>query len=236
MTALSQTVLELDAGPSKGRVMAERIAAAVLSAFALVVIFASINLGLFKGTQPGPGLFPLVVSAILLLLGVLWFAFLPGLRAKPGPVLEVATVAVDTVGVTADEMPGSAAGETLEAAPAELDQTVTGEVLEADILLAESDDQSADSAELTPIDRAGALRITFTLLWSLLPILLMERIGFFFSMVPYVAVMIIVIARRKWWRVVLITAAAVFLLQIGTSYIGLALPDPLHIFSAIRFW
>ncbi|MDR3070163.1 MAG: tripartite tricarboxylate transporter TctB family protein [Propionibacteriaceae bacterium] len=217
-------------GSSSRRIMAERIAAALLSAFAALVLFASINLGLFKGTQPGPGLFPLVVSSLLLLLGILWFVFLPGLHGRHAAAPPDSVSPAQT-GIS--EQPAELVAHESAVFGTELVEAVgeAGGIAEIEEAVAEQ-----EPGDLPPIDREGSLRIAFILFWSLIPILLMERVGFLLSMIPYVSVMIIVIARRKWWKVVLITAVAVLLVQVGTSFIGLALPDPFRIISTIRFW
>jgi Tripartite tricarboxylate transporter TctB family len=56
----------------RSRHTADRVAAAVLLAFGLVVLVTSLGYGLFLDGQPGPGLFPAVVAAALCVVSVCW--------------------------------------------------------------------------------------------------------------------------------------------------------------------
>jgi len=56
----------------RGRHTLDRIAAAVLLAFALVVLVTSLGYGLFLGGQPGPGLFPAIVAVALGVVSACW--------------------------------------------------------------------------------------------------------------------------------------------------------------------
>lgn len=50
----------------------DRVAAAVLLIFSLVVLVTSLGYGLFLDGQPGPGLFPAIVAAALGVVSVCW--------------------------------------------------------------------------------------------------------------------------------------------------------------------
>jgi tripartite tricarboxylate transporter TctB family protein len=164
----------------------ERICAAILAVLSAVLLVMSLRYGLFNGSQPGPGLFPAIVTALLLVLSILWLITGPGRSAERDSQLDSPTAETDTT-------------------------------------------------EKSPKGRVGAGVVVFTVLWSLVPILLLDRIGFFLTMIPYVAVMLIVIARLRWWLVLLLTVVSTFAVTIGADAIGLSLPDPYRIFSHIGF-
>ena len=78
----------------------DRMAAAVLLAFALVVLVTSLGYGLFLDGQPGPGLFPAIVAAALGVVSACWLVTGAG---KPsgtdGPEDDFEDSAIDRAGM-----------------------------------------------------------------------------------------------------------------------------------------
>jgi len=59
----------------------ERCAAALFALLALAALTMALELDVYRNTQPGPGLFPALISALLLVLSALWFV--QGARMPP---------------------------------------------------------------------------------------------------------------------------------------------------------
>lgn len=71
---------------SRSRHTPDRVAAAVLLVFSLVVLVTSLGYGLFLEGQPGPGLFPAIVAAALGVVSVCWLV--TGAGKQTGPTEE----------------------------------------------------------------------------------------------------------------------------------------------------
>jgi hypothetical protein len=81
-------------------------------------------------------------------------------------------------------------------------------------------------SDTVTIDRVGARRIAFVVAWTVVPLLLMDRIGYIVTLTIYVAGLLIVIARTRPWVAVLATAVGSVLTAWGAEALGIVLPDP----------
>lgn len=76
------------------------------------------------------------------------------------------------------------------------------------------------------IDRDGWRRIGFVVVWTAIPMVLLDRAGFILAMTLYVGGLLVVVARNRPWIAVLMSAIGSLLCQIGANALGITLPDP----------
>ncbi|MDR1213474.1 MAG: tripartite tricarboxylate transporter TctB family protein [Propionibacteriaceae bacterium] len=164
------------------RTRGERIAAVGLIVVCGAMFVQALGYGLWQRNQPGPGLFPALVSALMVVLSLLWLITKPAPRPSDG--LLGAAVAAE---------------------------------------------EAAEAAEASRIERAGRRTIVFTIVWALIPIFALDKIGFVLTTTAYVGGMLIFIARIRWWLVLPITAVVSVLVNLGADRIGIALPDPFRL-------
>ncbi len=81
----------------------ERCVAALFGLLALGAFVIALELGFYRNTQPGPGLFPALISALLLVLSVLWF--IQGARMPPDDTFARAEeIALEGSGLTPEDL------------------------------------------------------------------------------------------------------------------------------------
>lgn len=105
---------------------------------------------------------------------------------------------------------------------------------------ADSDDGHLNEAasedpyeDLTVIDKAGVRIIAFALLWALVPLLLLDRIGFILTTTVYVGGMLVIVGRARAWIAFPITAGASLLTAFAANSAGIHLPDPLNLLAML---
>jgi hypothetical protein len=190
----------------------DRIAAGVLVIVSLVLLRQSINYALFTaGHAPGPGLFPAIVSALLLLLAVLWLVTGAGKDREIEPANEE-TIGLPPVAAPGSDRPAVSGDSTLLAPPG-----------------ADAVETAIEDADEITIDAAGRRRIIFVFLWTLVPLLLLDRIGYVFGITLYVAGLLIVVARTRPWVALVGSLVGAALTQVGAAKLGISLPDPLNL-------
>jgi hypothetical protein len=155
---------------------ADRIAATIFVILATLLLIQSFRYGLFDANRPGPGLFPGIVSAALLVVSSIW------LVRGAGPQ---------------DAQP------------------------------------DLNFLEEEPIDAAGARRIIGVVGWTAIPLLLFESAGYLITMVIYVSGLLTFLGRVRLWVSLPATAAGVLLTAYGADALGIALPDPFHLFERL---
>jgi putative tricarboxylic transport membrane protein len=95
--------------------LVERCVAALFALLALGAFIMALDLGFYRKTQPGPGLFPALVSALLLVLSVLWF--IQGARMPPDEAFARAEeIALEGSGLTAEDLAPDEPSQTSVAA------------------------------------------------------------------------------------------------------------------------
>ncbi|MCI2418402.1 tripartite tricarboxylate transporter TctB family protein [Saccharopolyspora sp. K220] len=95
------------------------------------------------------------------------------------------------------------------------------------------EDADAPIDEQPPIDSAGFRRIAFVVAWTLVPLLLLETVGYLISLTVYVAGLLIFIARSRIWIALPATAVGVLGTAYGANALGIVLPDPLNIIQLL---
>lgn len=185
-----------DLSVMRSRHTVDRLAALAMLGLSAVLVSTSIRYGLFEAGRPGPGLFPGIVSAGLLMVSVAWL--LSGAGRDQSPSVPVDVDAPDDHGVR-----GSA--PSLE-----------------DTLFEEE-----------PIDSAGLRRIGLVVLWSTLPVFLLDRLGYVPTMILYVGGLLVFLARIRPWIALPGTILGVVLTAYGASYLGIVLPDPLGVLDLL---
>lgn len=171
---------------------ADRVAAIIFLGLAVLLFSVSLGYGLFQGARPGPGLYPALITAALLVVSLVWLITGAG---KPG------------------------ASRVVKVQESGRNQPVAEEMFD--------DDDPVD--EQVPIDAAGARRIAFVVGWSVLPLLLLDSVGYLLTMTLYVAGLLIVIARVRTWLALPGAALGVLVTAYGADALGIVLPDPLHL-------
>ncbi|MGP4019310.1 tripartite tricarboxylate transporter TctB family protein [Saccharopolyspora sp. 5N708] len=96
-----------------------------------------------------------------------------------------------------------------------------------------ADDADAPIDEQPPIDAIGFRRIAFVVAWTLIPLLLLETVGYLISLTGYVAGLLIVIGRSRIWIALPATAIGVLGTAYGANALGIVLPDPLNIIQLL---
>jgi hypothetical protein len=195
----------------------DRAAAAILLLVSALLLVTSVRYDLFTGNAPGPGLFPAIVASILVALSVLWLVTGAGRKAHQAEVTAAEpTPAVVPVGRVAVPAEGAAAAQRHDDAPG----------LALDEEIAEED---------TSIDAAGRRRILFVIAWALVPLMLLERVGYVVTITAYVAGLLVVIARVRPWIAVLGSLVGALLTAVGAEKLGISLPDPWALLRVFGF-
>jgi putative tricarboxylic transport membrane protein len=89
----------------------ERCTAALFAVLALAAFIMALDLGFYRNTQPGPGLFPALISALLLVLSVLWF--IQGAQMPPDEAFARAEeIALEGSGLTGEDLASQEPKET----------------------------------------------------------------------------------------------------------------------------
>jgi hypothetical protein len=177
---------------------ADRIVATVVFLIASVLAVQSFRYGLFEDGRPGAGLFPMIVAVGLAIAAACWIV--QGAGAPP-----------------ATEIRAAADGDRAHVLDA-VDQ-VHGRPSTA----AELDEAMGDRVV---IERAGALRIAFVVAWTVVPLLMLEPLGYLITLTVYVAGLLIVLARTRIWLALPGAAAGSVLTAWGADALGIVLPDP----------
>lgn len=200
------------------RLLIERITAAVWVVISIVLVWKSIDYGLFVLGSPGPGLFPALTAGALGLTSLVWLV--------TGGVVREQVPATDS-----DEVEGQA--HRVEAEMVTDADDVSS--LEAVGDLEEGTDQDTGMAhDDTAIDADGARLIAFCIVWSLVVILLIEPLGYIITVTVYVGGMLVAIARiavRRALPGALVGGMVTYWLA-GLLNIRLP-PDPWGIFRAM---
>lgn len=186
------------------RIIIERVTALVILLIALGLVHTSVEYGLFMGGAPGPGLFPALTAGALALTSLVWLVTGGVVR---DPVESVGTEAEgDTRRVGADEVAAMEEVSDLEEA---------------------TDEETGLALDDTAIDRSGAMLILFCIVWAGVPILLIERLGFIFTVTLYVGGMLLVIAKLPWWKSLLGGLVGAIVVNWLAGLLGILLPrDP----------
>lgn len=189
---------------------ADRIAAGILLALSIFLLTISLGYGVYEGNRPGPGLYPAIISAALLVVSFAWLITGAGRTAlATEPDLERPVAQPPTGQPAAD-------GTT------------------NDIADAAADDAAGDPLdEQVPIDASGVRRIAFVIGWALVPLLLLESVGYLISMTVYVGGLLIVIGRSRIWITLPATALGVLATAYGANVLGIVLPDPLGVIKLL---
>lgn len=166
--------------------LVERCAAALLALLALVALIMALDLGFYQKAQPGPGMFPALISALLLVLSVLWF--IQGARMPSDDTLaRIEESVLEGTGLTGDDL-----------AP-ESNQT-------------------------------SVAVLVFSVLWALVPILLLGVVGFTISMAIYVSGMLLFVGKTsRVWTIPLVVGGTIAV-AVGAHSLGIYLPEPVNYF------
>lgn len=167
-------------------------------ALAVVLLMVSVDYGFFQGDRPGPGLFPAIMATLLLLAATAWLITGAGREdSRAGHELIAAELAD-----AADVHPGTSRVPEVRAG---------------------LDDPHEDS----PIDTAGLRRIAFVVAWTVVPLVLLEPLGYVITMTVYVAGLLAVLARVRLWAAAATALVGSALTGRGADALGIVLPDPL---------
>lgn len=200
------------------RLLIERITAAVWVVISIVLVWKSIDYGLFVLGAPGPGLFPALTAGALGLTSLVWLV---------------------TGGVVREQVPATDSDEVEGRAPRAEAETVTDAEdvsgTEAVADLEEATDQDTGMAhDDTAIDRDGARLIAFCVAWSLVVILLIRPLGYILTVTLYVGGMLVVIAKVTWWRALVGSLVGAMVTYWLAGLLDIALPrDPWGLFRAL---
>lgn len=77
------------------RHLGDRLTAAILLAVSVLLAVTSVDYGLFRGTNPGPGLFPLIIASILATLALAWLVRGAGPEHAADPAEDFGQIAED---------------------------------------------------------------------------------------------------------------------------------------------
>lgn len=170
----------------------------------MVLLVVSVRYGLFQRNLPGPGLFPAIMAALLLLASAAWLFLGAG---RPSRGAGSATLTAELAEAAQVDPNGSDAPDWMR----ELD---AGE----------------DEA---PLDRAGVRRIAFVVVWTAVPLLLLEPLGYVITMTLYVAGLLAVTAQVRPWKAVAGALVGAAVTGWGADALGIVLPDPLGLLRAV---
>lgn len=195
------------------RILLERITAFVVLSIAVLLLITSIDYGLFLAGAPGPGLFPAIVAGALGLTSLVWF--ITGGIVREEPVSATDSPALD--------------GDARRVEAEDLDDIADVSGLEAG-----TDQDTGLAHDDNAIDAPGARMIAFCIVWAIVPILFIQRLGFILTVTIYVGGMLIVIAKTPWWKSILGSLVGAIILFFLGDLLGIALPqDPLGFFRAL---
>lgn len=164
----------------------------------------------------------------ILLLGVLLLATSIGYGLfqgnQPGPGLFPAIMATLLVMVSAAWFVIGAGRDGDSSAPKTNQDVGHAASAPSEPDFAEASDHSvADEA----IDRAGVLRIAFVIVWTIIPLTLMEPLGYVITMALYITGLLTLMARVRTWIAVVGALVGAAATGLGADALGIVLPDPL---------
>jgi hypothetical protein len=87
--------------------------------------------------------------------------------------------------------------------------------------------------EEEPLDAAGLRRIGLVVLWSTVPVILLDRVGYVPTMVLYIGGLLVFLARIRPWIALPCTIVGVVLTAYGANALGVVLPDPLGVLELL---
>jgi hypothetical protein len=167
-----------------------------------------------------------LVLAVILVVSSVRYGLFQG--SRPGPGLFPAIVAGGLVLLSVSWLIMGAGPERAGRADPSVEETLTTPAHLAVSAIA------ADAvSEEEHIDRAGVKRILIVVLWTSIPLLLLERLGYVGTMTVYVGGLLIMVARVRVWLAVLGAAIGAALSAYGADALGIALPDPLNLLSTV---
>ena len=195
------------------RVLLERITAFVVLSIAVLLLITSVDYGLFLAGAPGPGLFPAIVAGALGLTSVIWFI---------------------TGGIVRDEPVSATDSSAVEGEARRVEAEHLDDMSDVGEFEAGTDQDTGLAHDDTAIDAAGAKLIAFCIVWAIIPILLIQRLGFILTVTIYVGGMLMVIAKTPWWKSILGSLVGAIILFFLGDLLGIALPrDPFGFFRAL---
>jgi hypothetical protein len=164
--------------------------------------------------------------SVLLLIVSLGYGLSDG--GRPGPGLYPAIVSAGMLAVAVAWLVTGAGREPEPAAEPVIEGEHVGIPTEVQTTLVEDvlDEQQ-------PIDRAGARRIFFVVAWALVPLFLLDTIGYLLSMTIYIGGLLLMIGRSRAWIALPATALGVLGTAYGADMLGIVLPDPLGIIQLL---
>jgi hypothetical protein len=146
---------------------------------------------------------------------------------RPGPGLYPAIVSAGLIAVAVAWLVTGAGREPERAA----EPVIDGEHVGIPTEVQTTDDE--DVLDEQPIGRAGTWRILFVVAWALVPLFLLDTIGYLLSMTTYIGGLLLVIGRSRAWIALPATALGVLGTAYGADMLGIVLPDPLGIIQLL---
>lgn len=182
----------------------DRVAALLVLALAVHLLVVSARYGFFQGDRPGPGLFPAIMATLLLLASAGWL-------------------------ITGAGHPAAGAGHEASAVKlAEAAGVHPGAPGVPDVARGLDDPHEEE-----PIDGAGVRRIAFVVAWTVVPLLLLEPLGYVLTMTVYLAGLLALLARVRPWVAVAGALAGSAVTGRGADALGIVLPDPLGLLQLL---
>ena len=189
-----------------GRHLWDRVAALIIVALAVVLLVTSVDYGFYQQDRPGPGLFPAIMATLLLLAAMAWLITGAGPEVPRGGHQSITAELVETADV----------------------HPVTPGVPEVSAAMEDPHEDHEDSA----IDRAGLQRMGLVVVWTVIPLALLEPLGYLITMAMYVGGLLAVLARVRVWVAAAAALVGSALTARGADALGIVLPDP---FGLLRF-